>query len=165
MSPWRGPSYTSDWNLINSEWDSELCSLIFLDIFPQRKSDGVTSVIQSKAHDRSHSLVAPQWQPLSLFPLILPPTFHKLPQNIREMMTSPRQAVIFKSVGEGDLPFTSPLAEDSPTFLPFVFLQKKWIKTGKWGKAKETKAKYSSKSIFYSARPGSPSFDLWPWEP
>lgn len=32
-----------------------------------------------------------------------------------ETMTSPGQAVIFQSVGEGDLPFTSPLAVNSST--------------------------------------------------
>lgn len=57
-------------------------------------------------------------------------------------MTSPGQAVIFQSVGDGDLPFTSPLTKNSSTpllRLSFCFLLIEEMKIWKGNKEKKEK--------------------------
>lgn len=109
-------------------------------------------------------LVASLWQTLPLFPSILPPLpdLSQTSPGASETKTSPGQAVIFQSDSGGDLPFTSPLATDSSTFLPFVFL-KHGIKRLKERGEAEDKDKIWQQRIF--RRSGSPSCDLWPKKP
>lgn len=105
MNPWHRQESGCFFSLLKRKCDGRVSTTLKKRIYPQ-------SMIQSAALDRSCSL-AP-----------LPQYYHRLvADSLRasKRMTSPGQAVIFQTVGEGDLPFTSAVTEDSSTPV-FLFL-------------------------------------------
>lgn len=116
-------------------------------------------MIQSTALDRSCP-PSPQYR-------------HRLVANFlaaSERMTSPGQAMIFQTVSEGDLPFTSAVAEDSSTPLSFV-----WGGGGggggrDWGQKQRQNIAGTYFTLNSEGRQmpevgGLPSCDLWPGKP